>query len=267
MLIRSQKKIHSPTQLIRSLHDFLPGLLAIALTLLCSACGSISMNDTAYDYTLVKEKLNPPPKTLLLAPRNFGIPSKSYLKEYEPFIDGEVTRYLQKHGYNVVTSDVFESAWRRAERKYGSPYNASESQINPQSFRQIVLQVFEEVREQTDAQAIVFTDLVEQMVVFTGSNSRRARWHGVSRQPKTRGGNQLSADFDWTQAVPAVSLRVIIYTPEADLVFKSFGGLEVSRQINTDKARFSRRSELFTSARNVQEGVAIALHPFVPLKN
>jgi len=246
-------------------HNLASALIAL-LTFLLAACSSTKINDTAYAYFIAEDKLRPPPEKILVAPKNFGLPSKTYLEEYESYIDEVLIDRLESHGFKVVAGkDEFEAAWRRAERKYGKPFSVSESRLNENAFRRVMYHVFTEVGTNTNADAILFTDLLEQSVVFTGGTSRRARWHGVSRAPMTRGGNQLPVGFDWSQPVPGVSLRVTIYSVEGNLLFKSFGGLDVSRQVDTQKEQFTRRKDIFTSARNVQQGVAIALHPFIPV--
>lgn len=242
-------------------------LFLVIVSSLFYACGSTSINDTAYEYTYNLTESDTRPEKIFIAPINFGIPSKSYLQPYEQYIDNELQNYLEQAGFHIVESTVFETAWRNAKRKYGSPYNASESKVNPKAFRQTMLYVLDEIKNKTDADAVLFTDLMEQMVVFTGANGRRAKWHGVSRLPKTVETNQTSADFNWAQPVPAISLRVIVYSTEGELLFKSFGGLEVARQLDATKGRFIRRKSLFTSDKNVAQGISIALHPFVPLQN
>lgn len=240
--------------------------LIAVLACLLMACSSTKMNDTAYPYFIAGDKLDPPPKKILVASKNFGLPSKTYLEEYEAYIDQVLIERLENHGFEIVVADdEFEAAWRRAERKYGSPFTASESRLNENAFRRIMYHIFSEIGTNTHADAILFTDLLEQNVVFAGGTSRRARWHGVSRAPTTRGGNQLPVEFNWSQPVPAVSLRVILYSIEGNLLFKSFGGLEVSRQLDTQKGRFTRRDDIFSSTKNVEQGVAIALHPFIPV--
>lgn len=230
------------------------------------ACQSAKYNDTVYPYVhRTAEIESRTPARLAISDVNFGIPSKSYLKPYSAQIDRKVQSVLEEGGFTVVDNSALRSAWRAAVRKHGAVYNESLAQLNSEAFSRVVRQTLDTLAESGNVDAVVFTDLLENPVVFQGANNRLARWHGVSRKPRIKGRASLPAEFDWSQTAPAVSLRVVIYAVDGTLLFKSLGGLEVSRHVDTGKGngRFARRDKLFTSGGNVDEGVRLALHPFV----
>ena len=234
---------------------------------LLTGCASPGINETAYPYFLNEDLMaERAPRKIIVTNENFGSPSKKYLREYENQIDQVVIDKLKAAGYAVESRQPFEAAWRRAVRKYGSPYDPYSLQINTMAFRRVIATVLNELKETTDVDALVFTDLLEQQIVFRSGNQRVAKWHGVSRKPRYTAGNTLSESFNWAEPVPAASLRVIIYTLEGELLFRSFGGLEVTRELNARKERFVRRDKLFSRSENVDQGVRAALQPLVPAK-
>lgn len=248
------------------------GKLVVVLAALClSACQSGSFNETAYPYEINTEKLaSEPVKKLVISNVNFGTPSKQYLKEHENKVDSRIKNTLESAGYQVEDNEIFKSIWREAIRKYGEPYSPVTSQINTRAFQRVMYHTLSSIKEQSDIQAVVFTDLVERQVSFGGGINRAAKWDGVTRKPKLKGAaGGVSQGFDWSQTVPAISISVTIYHVDGQRLFQSIGGIEVTRQLDPNKGgngRFIRRKKLLTSQTHIREGVSFALHPFVEMK-
>ena len=245
---------------------------AVTLLIIMAACSTGSYNDTAYPYSLNEEKLAEVKiERVMLASVNFGPPSKTYLKEYEAKVDNSVKDALEKQGYTVLDNEPFKKAWRDAIRKFGEPYSTVTSQINARAFQRVMYTVISDLKENNQADAVVFTDLIERQVAFGNHLNRAAKWDGVTRKPKIKGGaTGISAGFDWSQTIPAVSLSVTIYDVDGTRLFQSIGGLEITRQLDPNKGsngRFVRRDKILSSQGNIREGVALALHPIVPMKN
>lgn len=252
---------------MRSLKRYTHLLLSV---LVLAGCSSAGYNQTAFPFVYHPEYLPPNAKRLVLAPVNFGIPSKNYLKKYEDRVDRHVVKRLENAGYTFVSRSLFNKAWRDAIRKYGSPYNELTAQLNEASFKRVMYESITALKEDGHADAVVFTDLVERQVVFGNSLNRVAKWDGVARKPRLKGGTEgVKTGFDWTQNVPAVSLATNIYSVDGKLVFSSRGGLEVSRHLAAinGNGRFVRRDKLFLRNANVQEGVSLALHPFATMRD
>ncbi|MBT8138961.1 MAG: hypothetical protein KJP25_04275 [Gammaproteobacteria bacterium] len=243
--------------------------LQLGLANLLLACQLSTFNDSVYPYVYRSELISTnTPQKLVIAHVNFGVPSKSYLQGYSLKLDQKVQSVLEQGGFEIADNGNFRSFWRAAVRKHGDVYNESMAQLNTEAFKKVVGQTLAQLAQSGEADAVVFTDLLENPVVFQGANNRLAKWHGVSRKPRIKGRASLPAEFDWSQTAPAVSLRVIVYSVKGELLFKSLGGLEVTRHVDTSKnnGRFVRRDKLFSSAGNVDEGVRLALHPLVPVR-
>jgi hypothetical protein len=116
----------------------------------------------------------------------------------------------------------------------------------------------------------VFTDLVELEVAFSAGLKHIARWDGVSRKPSLQGpGSGVSTDFDWNMQAAVASLQVSIYDMELQRVFVSRGGLDATDAIDTrsSSGRYIRRRNILENEDNVNEGIALAFHPFIDMED
>ncbi|MDG2473123.1 MAG: hypothetical protein P8M71_08445 [Pseudomonadales bacterium] len=230
------------------------------------ACQSTQLNNTLYPFYLNNEKIaSSPVNKVAVAHVNFDAPSKKYLRHEQGKIDNYVKKQLINSGYTIASNALFQQAWRKAIRQYGQPYDNYTSQINQRAFIRVMFSVLQEIKNNSDIDAIVFTDLIERQVSFGIGSSRTARWDGVSRKPKIKGaGAGVSQGFDWMQTVPAVSILLTIYHVDGQRLFQSAGGIEITRMIDPHRGngRFVRRENIFSSPSHIRKGVALALHPF-----
>jgi hypothetical protein len=184
----------------------------LLLTIGLAACGGATYNPTVFPYELDQEHMAQlKVKTVVIAHVNLGAPSRSYLEKEAPRIDGMVATYLKNEGYKVVPQREFTQHWNTAVRAYGDPVDPTTGRMNMNTFIQIMQSVRDQLRETTDVDAIVFTDLLESEVPFSSGLQRVARWHGVTRKPSMQGpGSGVSTDFDWNQGAAVASLQISI---------------------------------------------------------
>ena len=242
----------------------------LLLTIGLAACGGATYNPTVFPYELDQEHMAQlKVKTVVIAHVNLGAPSRSYLEKEAQRIDGMVATYLKNEGYKVVPQREFTQHWNTAVRAYGDPVDPTSGRRNMNTFIQIMQSVRDQLRETTDVDAIVFTDLLESEVPFSSGLQRVARWHGVTRKPSMQGpGSGVSTDFDWNQGAAVASLQISIYDMELKRLFASVGGLDVTDAIDARSSggRFVRRRNILESDSFVNEGIALALHPFVEME-
>ena len=177
---------------------FRASLLIFATGLLLAACaGTPTYNPTTFPFELNEEKFAAADiKTVVIPHVNLGIPSRKYLEDEAPRIDGFVSAYLKENGYNVIKQREFEQLWGAAVRAYGDPVDPTTAKINMKTFAQIMTSIRDDMVETFDLDAFVFTDLVELEVSISGGLKHLARWDGVTRKPSLQGpGNAVSADF------------------------------------------------------------------------
>lgn len=234
------------------------------------ACQSTKNNETSYDYTWKKEVFQEiQPKRIIISHVNLGAPSRSYLTKHESKIDNIVKARLIEAGFELSDQQKFKSLWRGAVRKHGEPYDKETGQGKVQVLEAILFDVLSEVEKENLADAVLFTDLVERNVILGGRNEKRAQWDGVSRGPKLSSPGSVPEDFNWNQPMSAVSLMAVLYSSDQRFLFKSAGGLEITRAIDTrnSKARLVRREKMLSNNKHINEGVALALHPLVVIDN
>ena len=136
------------------------------------------------------------------------------------------------------------------------------------TFSQIMQSVRDQMVEETNVDAFIFTDLVELEVSFSGGLKHLARWDGVSRKPSLQGpGSGVSGDFDWNMQAAVASLQISIYDTELQQLFSSRGGMDATDAIDTrsSKGRYVRRRSILENENNVNEGIALAFHPFIEM--
>jgi len=247
-------------------------LFCLLLPLLLTACGSTATyNPTVFPYEIDQESLNNKSiKRVVIASINLGGQTRRYLQEHEVRIDKMVEAYLEENGISVIPQREFEQRWKTAVRVYGNPIDPTSGKVNQKTFVQILVSVRDGLMESNPVDAIVFTDIVEQEVAFSGGLKHLARWHGVTRKPTLQGpGDGVSADFDWNKPAKAASLWVSIYDMELQRLFTSIGGLDTTEAIDTRSTRgdFVRRRSILENDSHLREGIELAFHPFIQMED
>ena len=242
-----------------------------ALLLVLTACSSTpSYNPTVFPYEIEPDRIAAADiKSVVITNINIGGPSRRYLEEHAARIDSMVQDYLEANGFRVIPSRAFEQKWKTATRIYGDVWDPTTGQMNQKAFIQSMISVRDELQKSEQPDAIIFTDIIEQEVPFSGGLQHIARWHGAARKPTLQGpGDGVSADFDWSRPAKAASLWVNIYDMELQRVFSSIGGLDMVEEIDTrsSSGRFVRRRSVLESKANLQEGIELAFHPFIVME-
>jgi len=237
-----------------------------------AACATTpTPNATAFPYEIDREALEKAEiKSVVIASINLGGPSRRYLQEKEPNIDAAVKEYLEENSIKVVSQRRFDQQWKVAVRAYGDPVDPTSGRVNRKTFALCIISVRDALIKSGDIDGFVFTDIVEREVAFSGGLKHLARWDGVSRKPSLQGpGDGVSSDFDWNKSAKAASLQVAVYNMELQPVFNSIGGMDVTEAIDTrsSSGEFVRRRSLLESEAHIREGIELAFHPFIAMKN
>ena len=81
-------------------------------------------------------------------------------------------------------------------------------------------------------------------------------------------GSGVPVDFNWAALVDAASLAVYIFEIEGARVFHSVGGISLTESIDTKGTpKFKRSRSILHSDDQIEEGIELAFHPFIPMKN
>lgn len=235
-----------------------------------SACSSgPTYNPTTFPFEMDDAQAAAKVKTVIVPHVNLGPPSRNYLEDVAPRIDGQVSTYLKENGYEVLPQREFQRHWNVAVRAYGDPVDPTTGKVNMKSFVQIMNSVRDQLRQSSDLDAFVFTDIVEFEVPFNGGLKHLARWDGVTRRPSLQGpGTGVSADFDWNRPAAVASLQISIYDMELQRIFASRGGLDATDAIDarSSSGQYVRRRNILENEDYVLEGIKLAFHPFITYK-
>lgn len=244
-------------------------LLRVLLVLCISQWTLADTAATVYPYQFDESSLAGKEfHTLILASQNFGKPSRQYLAPHEEKIDRYVTEYLKSSGYKVLSSRIYAQALSAAEARIGDPFDPTSGKLNKERKQQVVADVLSQLRASQPAlDGVVFTELLDRQVYFNQGIKRYARWDGVSRPPQLQGANKgVALDFDWTQAVDAVSIGIYIFTIDGQRVLVGVGGMSLTQDVDTrGGAKFKRSRNILSNESQIMEGIALALHPFIPI--
>ena len=259
------------TQSIKDLQRiFWAGTLMAAL----GGCGSATVGG-GYNATTPTNIFEPAifgqleSRVVVIASVNLGVPSRNYLAKREPFVDTRVAEYLESAGYEVRPQREFSQRWNNAVLIYGDPVDPTTGRVNQKSFIQIVQAVRDQLRQQTDIGSIVFTDIIEKDVYYEQGLNRVTRFDGVTRKPAIQGaGSGVTSEFDWSRAVSAATLRIAWFNMDLERLFSGEGGMEVTDAVDTRSGTaFVRRRDVLENENQIDEGIAIAFHPVIPMKN
>jgi hypothetical protein len=257
---------------MRHFRSFLGAGALCAAVLGLYACSSTpTYNPTVVQWELDEARLAETRiRTVIIPHVNLGPPSRNYLEDEAPRIDGMVRSYLKENGYEVLPQREFTQHWNTAVRAFGDPVDPTTGRVNMRTFVQIMQNVRDQLRETTDVDAFVFTDLIETETAFNGGMKHVARWDGVSRTPSLQGpGNSVSADFDWNRPAAVASLQISIYDMELQRLFASRGGLDATDAIDarSSSGGYVRRRAILENESHVKEGIALAFHPFIVMED
>ncbi len=253
------------------LNDHLRLILATCAVFFLTSCATDGgYNPTTPDNVLKEEVLaSTNMRNIVIAHVNLGSPSRNYVSKAEPMIDGRVAAYLKSNGYNILPQREFSQRWENAKRIYGDPIDPTTGRVNTKTFIQLIATVRDEMKERTNVDAFVFTDLIETEITIAGGINRVARFDGVSRKPTMRGpGDGVSTEFDWNQPVAAISIQVAVYNTELEQVFAGVGGIDLTDAIDTRSMRnFIRRKDILENEDFIDQGIQIAFHPLIKMEN
>ncbi len=246
-------------------------ILLLSVALIASCSSSLQYNDTVFPYeynpALVEEK---PIEKVVLAPVSLGPPVRSYLEKAQRKTRNMVRDYLEANGYQVLPSYHFENAWKQANRTYGNVYDPTTGKIDTQAWRAAMVLTGEKLRKETEADAIVFADLIEHDVQHSPGMTHYARWYGVTRKPETIGGTtSVPMDFNWAQPIDAASLMITIFNVDLVRVFTSRGGISTLEGIDSKSANpsFVRLKTPLRHDSHIEEGIELAFHPFIKMQD
>ncbi len=234
------------------------------------ACSFNNYNPSVYDYHFqeqLADKQNI--QTIMLAPINFNTPSRHYLTKHQEHIDNRVKDYLHKSGYKTVSNKIFRSLWKKTITRHGDLYNPTTGKMSSAYLPALEDTLQKIFTNNPKLDAILFTDLIEESLVYSKGSKKSAQWSGVRRKVKVEGiGNGLTDEFDWDKMIDGITIVTNMVNRNNELVLHNQGGIQIAQaiELHNNNGRFKRRNDLLNNEKEIMEGIQLALHPFIIMK-
>lgn len=234
------------------------------------ACSSNNYNPTTFAYEYHAERMKERPKAVMISPINYGNPSRHYLARHESTIDHTTRDFLKKQDIRTLSNKSFLSFWKKSEIEYGNTFNPSTGEKTA-TFRLALEQTLNNVFSQhPELDAVIFTDIIEVPVPNTTSLKKSLEWHGIQRKIKVEGIDDWATDdLKMSQTLDGISIEIHIFNRDLQLVHHSIGGIQIAQslKVTNKKARFARRNDLLAAEDDINDGLVLAFHPWISMKN
>lgn len=209
---------------------------------------------------------------IVVAPVNLALRLPPEFEDAVEPVRNEMIRYLQSRDARVAViwpSDAWD-LWRDSMAAVEGSGRAG------QRLDEAAGRFVRELTNHADFQFFVLPSLVYRVARVRG---RTARWDGVQRRVTPRGAPASGAvlevpgaeagDRQWSGEIPAVSLHVLVFTPQGRRVYEGWGGLvlthapTVSSGWRSGGSSMALKRQFFDDRESLSEGVAVALDPYV----
>ena len=209
---------------------------------------------------------------IAVAPVNLAVVLPADLAEAAPLVEDEILRRLVSADARVALLWLPDARrlWHQAVLSTQVRGNHPTLVTTAAEFVRIV-----HGSADTDFDVLVLPSIMYRQARVRGLI---ASWDGVERRMVVLGEAERPAHRDravrltrrWQGEIPGISLHVLAFRPDGRLIDESWGGLELAHRAvepipgSTGAALLYPKEAPFEDLRNVREGIAIALDPFVP---
>lgn len=164
---------------------------------------------------------------------------------------------LRAAGYRVLAVDAanFEGLWNSEVQVEGGPYDPRTGKPRPEVLARIWVSLARRIGEQTHCALVLDYRLVPRSAVMSG---HKAGWDGVVRNISFKRGDER---YDMSGNASALSVELLGFSPDGELLLRQFGGTSLFYRINTIDRREEMRPDLFLDDAETAEGVRVALDP------
>ncbi len=190
------------------------------LTAITATCGLLAFSAAAADdspFRMDKKLFKSRVKVVALSPID-AAPALQMPDSAEVIVQGEITKHLEKRGYEVIPASVLRTLRATMEQQVGGVQNASTGQVDNARTQAVREHSYRELMFRYPVDAVV---AIRLQVVNAEYEADRAKWDGAKQRVKNKG----SGRFKGTIAASSVSIS--IFDRNEKLLFTNRGGLEV----------------------------------------
>jgi hypothetical protein len=180
---------------------------------------------------------------------------------------GAIAGYIRDRGDTIETISRREATARWA----ASIVEVQESEALEDNFEVAMSAFVTHVAEDRSFDAVILPSIVYRN---TKTRDRTVKWDGVFRKMKVVNLSDEAKKKGLARAlnldISGVSLHVMVFSPEGDLIFQKYGGLDLAHDVDmanvefTMSPRLSLKAKLLKDSDHLSEGIERAFDPYLP---
>jgi hypothetical protein len=207
-------------------------------------------------------------------PRHFIVlPINLTLKmppEFSPVLDdmfGAIAGYIRERGDTIETLSRKEATAGWA----ASIIEVKESEALEDNFEAAMRVYVTRLAETRSFDALISPSIIYRK---TTTRERRVKWDGVFRKMKivnlSDAAKNKGLARGLTLEIAGVSLHVMVFGPEGDLIFQKYGGLDLAHDVDMAGTEFTMhpglllKEGLLKESDHISEGIGVAFDPYLP---
>jgi hypothetical protein len=190
--------------------------------------------------------------------------------EFSPMLDdifGAVAGHIRNRGDTIETFSREEATAQWA----ASIIKVKESQALDNNFETAMRTYVTHLAKIRSFDAVISPSIVYRTAKST---DRRVKWDGVFRKMKIINLSDEAKNKGFGRSISVningVSLHVMVFSPEGDLIFQQYGGLDLAHDVDMAGVAFTRRpvlslkEDLLKESDHLNEGIGEAFDPYIP---
>jgi len=252
----------TPERGVRSRLELAGSIAALAVLAFACAHGSGDPNSMAFDPADADR-----PRHFMVLPINLTIKTPP---EFSPVLDdmfGAIAGYVRDRGDTLETFSRKEAAAGWA----ASIIEVKKSEALEANFESAMHVYAEHLAETRSFDALIAPSIVYRT---TKIRDRRVKWDGVFRKMKVVNLSDEAKNKKLARSlnvnIGGVSLHVMVFNPDGDLIFQKYGGLDLVHDVDmtgvefTMRPRLSLKENLLEESDHLSEGIGVAFDPYLP---
>ena len=207
------------------------------------------------------------PRHFMVLPVNLTIKTRP---EFDPLLDdvfGAIAGYIRDREDTLETISRKEATAQWA----ASIIEVKESEALEDNFETAMRAYVTHLAETRSFDAVISPSIIYRA---TKTRDRRVKWDGVFRRMKIVNLSDEAKNKGLARSlsveIAGVSLHVMVFGPEGDLIFQKYGGLDLAHDVDmtsvefTMSPRLSLKPKLLKDSDHLSEGIEWAFDPYLP---
>jgi hypothetical protein len=176
-------------------------------------------------------------------------------------IDSMIAQYLEQNGIHVFSDSSLVSAWENETKKIGGFFDQTTGELIGSKINTCLTKSVTQVRQKIPVDGTVLTQFIARSAQLAGD---RVYWDGCSRKLFDPNKNFIS-EGSFSGKIDALSLQVMIFDRDNQLVFQNIGGIEFPYILSDpdDTKEFVWKDSLTFNPVDAFESICLVFHPFI----